>query len=195
VTRFRTIVADPPWNYETWGPDGKHRSPDRHYKVLDSLALSLLPVKSVSAPDCVLMMWSTWPHLPQALDVVAGWGFAYKTGYPWLKLSRDMLPRMGTGYHARACTEPLIIATKGHPHSPEPFERTEGVLFSKLGAHSAKPDTIYERAELYDGPYLEMFARPDGGLELPRPGWTKIGNEIDGLDIRDALRLLAETEK
>ena len=196
--KFRTILADPPWDYETWGPEGKHRSPDKHYKVMGCDWLCTLPVDEIAAKDCVLLLWVTWPHLAsgQAHRIIEQWGFTGKTGFPWLKLSKDMLPRMGTGYHVRACTEPLIIATKGHPAAPEPWERQEGVLFSKLGKHSAKPDDIYARAELYDGPYLEMFARPDGGLfPFVREGWTQIGNEITGRDIADDLRLLAETEK
>ncbi len=38
---------------------------------------------------------------------------------------------------------------------------------------------------LYAGPYLEIFARRH------RPGWTCIGNELDGLDIRESLALVA----
>lgn len=195
--KFRTILADPPWDYKTWGKMGRHRSPEKHYPILGIDDIADLPVSDVAASDCVLLLWTTWPLLAEGSmsAILAGWGFEGKTGFPWLKLSKDMLPRMGTGYHARACTEPLLIATKGSPSCPEPWERQEGVLFSKLGAHSAKPDTIYERAELYDGPYLEMFARPDGPMFPPRPGWIQIGNEITGRDIREDLRLLAETEK
>jgi N6-adenosine-specific RNA methylase IME4 len=143
------------------------------------------------AKDCVVLMWATWPHLPQALRMMEAWGVDFKTGFPWLKLSKDMLPRLGTGYHARACSEPLLIGTRGNPRAPAPHERREGVLFSKVGAHSAKPDTIYEVAELYDGPFLECFARPDGGLDEPRRNWWRIGDAMDGLDISEALCRLA----
>ena len=187
-----TILADPPWNYETWGPDGKKKSPDMHYPVMTSRDLICLPVEEIAANNCVLLLWCTWPMLPLGMQCIQAWGFEYKSGFPWLKLSRDMLPRMGTGYHARQCTEPLLIGTRGKPAAPEPFERQEGVLFSKLGPHSAKPDTIYERAELYDGPYLEMFARPDGLLvPFDRPNWIQIGNEITGRSIEEDLELLA----
>ena len=196
--KFRTILADPPWLFNSWGPGGKGRSADQHYNCMTHEMLYALHVNEIAEKDCVLLLWATWPMLAEGTvsRLLGEWGFAGKTGFPWLKLSKDMLPRMGTGYHARACTEPLIIATKGSPAAPEPWERQEGVLFSKLGKHSAKPDDIYARAELYAGPFLEMFARPDGGLfPFVREGWTQIGNEITGRDIGDDLRLLAETEK
>jgi N6-adenosine-specific RNA methylase IME4 len=192
--KFKTILADPPWEYETRTIAGRDKSPDRHYDVMHPCEIALLPVEEIADDNCVLLMWITWPHLiPWGQRVIEGWGFEYRTGYPWLKLSRSMIPRMGTGFHARQCTEPLLIGTRGKPPAPEPFERQEGVLFSKIGRHSAKPEVIYERAELYDGPYLEIFARPYGEL-LPfdRPNWTQIGNEITGRDIREDLLLLAE---
>ena len=52
--------------------------------------------------------------------------------------------------------------------------------------HSQKPDAIHDRIEaLLDGPYLELFARRE------RPGWTCLGNELDGLDIRESLLRVA----
>ena len=42
----------------------------------------------------------------------------------------------------------------------------------KSRVHSQKPDEFYEIIErLYDGPYLELFAR------RPRAGWTSFGND------------------
>jgi N6-adenosine-specific RNA methylase IME4 len=36
------------------------------------------------------------------------------------------------------------------------------------------------------GPYLELFARRE------RPGWVTLGNEADGLDMKDSLILFAQ---
>jgi N6-adenosine-specific RNA methylase IME4 len=49
--------------------------------------------------------------------------------------------------------------------------------------HSAKPDDLQESLEAMfpNARKLELFAR------RIRPGWTCLGNEIDGKDIRDAL--------
>lgn len=57
-----------------------------------------------------------------------------------------------------------------------------------LDEHSKKPDDVHKRIDLMypNETKLEMFAR-----RVWRPDWAHIGNEIDGLDIRDALQLAA----
>jgi N6-adenosine-specific RNA methylase IME4 len=193
MSKFGVVLADPPWRFITHSPKGLGRSAEQHYDCMSLQYLMELPVQGITNKDCVLMLWTTWPMLASgaAHDVIRAWGFEGKSGFPWLKLSKDMLPRMGNGYHTRSVSEIMMIATKGHPPAPEPWEREEGVLFSKLGAHSAKPDTIYNRAEKYDGPYCELFARPDGALFPPREGWTQLGNEITGNDMEKDLIELA----
>lgn len=190
--KFSTIVADPPWDYETYGPGGHSRSPENHYPVMTLSDILKMPVQDVCAPNAVLLLWCTWPHLAQGLQVIEAWGFEYKTGLPWLKLTKDMLPRMGTGYHTRGCTEPILIATRGKGACPSQVEREAGVLFNKIGSHSAKPTDQYRMAEKYPGPYLEIFARPWWGPFDPPCGWTCIGNEITGRDICEDLALLAK---
>lgn len=56
-----------------------------------------------------------------------------------------------------------------------------------LMEHSRKPDDVHERInEMYpNARKIELFARRE------YPGWACLGNEIDGLDIRDALALAA----
>ena len=50
-------------------------------------------------------------------------------------------------------------------------------------AHSKKPDIVRERivALMGDIPRIELFARKQ------YDGWTCLGDEIDGMDIRDAI--------
>ena len=38
-----------------------------------------LPVKKITAPNCVLFMWMTFPTLVEGLQVLKKWGFTYKT--------------------------------------------------------------------------------------------------------------------
>jgi N6-adenosine-specific RNA methylase IME4 len=61
------------------------RKADRPLKVL----------KVPGADDCVLFLWATIPMLPQALEVMAAWGFTYKSQFVWVK------DKAGTGYWAR----------------------------------------------------------------------------------------------
>ena len=188
--RFGVVMADPPWSYGEF-LDGS-RGPRRHYATQGNDWIAKLPVAAVAAPRSVLLLWATIPKLPDAFRVMETWGFIFRSALTWVKMSRAACPRIGLGYHARGCVELLLIGGRGDIRAPLPADRPEGVLFNPIGEHSAKPERQYEIAEAYAGPYLEMFHRPrGGGLAVPREGWTFLGDEVDGHDIRDALTELA----
>lgn len=195
--RFRTVIADVPWHYVYFSGDNgvpcreglaRDRYPTMPTAEICALGAHLAPVLH---RDCTMLFWATWPKLADAVRVIEAWGFEPKTGLPWLKMSRAGCPRVGLGYHAQSCSEPLLIATQGTPGVPKPGRRPVGVIFNPIGEHSAKPDAQYDLAEGYSPPYLELFARPDDGLFPPRKGWWRAGNGVDGRDIREALRDLA----
>jgi N6-adenosine-specific RNA methylase IME4 len=196
--RFRLLMADCPWRFSNWSMSekakrGEHwarrngRSP---YDVLDTDTLCDLGplVRDIAARDSVLIFWATWPKLEDALRVMNAWGWTFKTGLPWLKMTRAACPRVGLGYHNRSCSEPLLIGTRGKAAVPEKSERQVGAIFNPIGGHSAKPQAQYTIAEGYPGPYVELFARNRW------PGWVSVGEELDGLDIRESLRRLAVAE-
>lgn len=57
------------------------------------------------------------------------------------------------------------------------------VLFAPSRRHSQKPECSYSLIEdVSFGPYLELFGRAG------RDGWRVIGNEVDGLDIRESIQ-------
>ena len=74
-----------------------------------------------------------------------------------------------------------MLAVKGHPKRIS--RKVFSVVDTPLECHSRKPDIVRERiVELVgDLPRAELFAR-----EM-HPGWVCVGNEIDGMDIRDAI--------
>lgn len=199
--KFRTILADPPWDHKCWSDKGKLKHASNHYvksnsgkSVMSIEEIAVLPVESVAAENANLLLWTTSVHLELAMGVMRAWGFQYISFVPWIKMKQAAAPKRGIGYHAMSCCEPLLIGKRGNGC---PVDRGDlGVIFHPAGPHSAKPDDQYEWAENYEGPFLEMFARPDGDLfPFCREGWTQIGNEITGRDIETDLRLLAETEK
>jgi N6-adenosine-specific RNA methylase IME4 len=192
--KFGVVKADPPWNYDNAGVEG---SAEGEYPTMTIDDLCALPVAGVCADACVLVLWATWPLLDQAFRLIAAWGFTYKTGFPWMKLDGDpqrslltgeyeYKPQYGTGFWVRGCSEPLLIAVRG---DAKPYDARHfcGIV-SENFFHSRKPQNIYEYAEAMRGPYLELFAR------RPRDGWTALGNEIDGRDIRDSLPALIARE-
>lgn len=170
---YRVIYADPPWTFTTWSDRGKGRSAEAHYDTLSLAEIKALPVASWCAPDALLLLWATDPLLPKALEVIAAWGFTYKTvGFYWVKLNprragllrdaRDFFT--GMGFWTRANPEPCLLATRGHPKRRSGAVRR--LVVAPRREHSRKPDEVHERIEqLAAGPYLELFAR------ATRPGW------------------------
>ena len=165
---YGVIYADPPWRFEPYSREtGMDRAAENHYPTMTLDAIKALPVPA--AADCVLFLWAPLSMLPQALDVIAAWGFTYKSAHGWRK------PHIGTGYWVRDNLELLLIATRGNPVAPAPGQQMPALIEAPRGRHSEKPDLFAEMIErLYPHTVkLEMFARK------PRPGWHSWGNELD----------------
>lgn len=175
--QYRTIVADPPWRYNVIRANG---AAENHYPTMSTAEMCALPVPEWAAPDCLLLMWATWPKLQDAMQVIDAWGFEYISGFPWIKIEGEpqrtfwgeyeYRPQWGIGFWVRGCSELLLICRRGKV-SPPGGEHIG--LISRNFQHSRKPENLYEYAEQFSGPYLEMFAR------RARPGWDLFGNEVD----------------
>lgn len=113
--KYGVILADPPWAYAMRSDKGFEKSPERHYETLSYPALARLPVGQLAAPDCLLFMWSTWPHLPWAQALMGEWGFRYVTGGAWVKRTPSGKAAFGTGYVLRSATEPFLVGKIGSP--------------------------------------------------------------------------------
>lgn len=180
---FKVVLADPPWAFRTFQRDDAipQRAEEQHYSAMSLDDLKALPVADLADEDCVLLMWVTWPVLPQALELIEAWGFTYKTcGFDWMKARADQIEmfrddgdvQMGMGYWTRSNTEPCLLATRGKPKRLHADVR-QGILEPRR-QHSRKPDCVHGRIErLVDGPYLELFGRAQ------RANWTVYGNETN----------------
>ncbi len=135
--RYGAILADPPWSYEMRSARGHGRSPEAHYATMSVADIAALPVSQLAGPDCLLFLWSTWPHMPAALEVMAAWGFTYKTGGAWRKLTRTGKVAMGTGYLLRSSTEPFLIGSMGAPEISDRGVRN--LIDAERREHSRKP--------------------------------------------------------
>jgi N6-adenosine-specific RNA methylase IME4 len=148
--------------------------------------IAALPVASLAANDAHLFLWTTGPHLPQALKVIEAWGFRYSgIGFTWVKLRRgynlqqfrltgltEADLHVGLGHTTRKNTELCLLARRGSPRRKAKDVRE--VVLSPVREHSRKPDEVAARIERYcDGPYAELFARS------ARPGWDCWGIEVD----------------
>lgn len=193
--QYRAITLDPPWSYERTAGQGVA---NKQYDLMtwqDLAALGPL-IHAVAAPDCAIFLWTCAPLLMETAEMVKAWDLRYITkAFTWLKTTPNGGYFVGLGSHTRANTEDVWLLSNGTPRRRDtavyqivPTIEEEAVS-APLSRHSAKPAEVYRRIERYiDGPFLEVFARRQ------RSGWTCIGNELDGLDIRASLARLASDE-
>ena len=86
---FRTILADPPWRFQTYdrATAVTARGRIKHYDTMTIKEIKALPVMDLAANDCLLVLWISSPMLSAALDVVHAWGFEFQTfGFVWGKV-------------------------------------------------------------------------------------------------------------
>jgi N6-adenosine-specific RNA methylase IME4 len=175
---------------------GYAKAPEGQYRTMDLAAIKALPVEALAAPDCLLWLWAVNPQLPQALEVLAAWGFTFKTAGTWLKRSKHGKVAFGTGYILRSSNEPFLIGTRGSPkttrgtrsalvgkhvtehyevldHGEELWPRVCITLDATAREHSRKPDEAFRACEelMPEARKLELFSRTD------RKDWTAWGDE------------------
>ena len=150
---YGLILADPPWPYEMRSEAGYGKSPEAHYPTMPIDEICALPVDELAAPDCLLVMWSTWPHLLQAQRVMRAWGFRYITGGSWTKRTAEGGPAFGTGFVLRSTTEPFLVGTAGAPWIGSRSERNwietevEAGIDARRREHSRKPPEMRAMCE------------------------------------------------
>lgn len=171
-SQYQVIYADPPWRYQDAGCNG---NAEGHYNTMSLADIKALPVAGIAADDAVLLMWATWPLLPEALQVIAAWGFKYKSiGFLWVKKNKsDSGFFFGLGRWTRGNSEVCLLATRGKPKRVG--NAVSQLCFEPLTRHSEKPIVIKEKIVelLGDVPRIELFCRKREN------GWHAFGNEVE----------------
>ncbi len=166
MTKYRTIVADPPWPMQKIArrcrPNQK-RSLD--YPTMTVADIGILPVEDMVCDDAHLYLWTTHKYLPDAFGVAAQWGFRYECLFTWVK------PTGFTPFSWMRTTEFALFCRRGSLPLKAVGKRLD--LFAGVGQnHSRKPEAFLDLVEqVSPGPYLELFARRQ------RLGWDTWGNE------------------
>jgi N6-adenosine-specific RNA methylase IME4 len=175
--RFACVLADPPWQFVNrtgkMAPEHKRLS---RYGTMDVGAISTLPVAEISAPTSHLYLWVPNALLPEGLEVMRAWGFAYKSNIVWHKLRKDgHSDGRGVGFYFRNVTELVLFGVRGkNARTLQPSRTQVNYVGTRKREHSRKPDELYPIIEgCSPGPRIELFAR---GI---RQGWTCWGNEAD----------------
>jgi N6-adenosine-specific RNA methylase IME4 len=194
VTRYRTIVADPPWDHSDgtgfgYGekriprefngrilPAGKGapRATRPPYEHMALAEIAALPVADIAEDDAHLYLWTTQRYLEASFDIVRGWGFTVSATLTWCKAPMGF---MGGAF--RSSTEFCHFARRGSlAHKAQwptrwfTWPRQGWTQSDPAAKHSRKPDAFFDIVEAVSpGPYLELFARRQ------RLGWDTWGDE------------------
>ena len=170
--RYRTIVADPPWDYKEHlggGPKGA----GAQYPCMTEAELVCLPVGAWAEGDSHLYLWVPNSFMVQAHRIAVAWGFVPRTILTWVKGRVEygkLIQQIGLGATFRTTTEHVLFCARG---KPAVLNRDMATAFiAPRRAHSEKPDTFYDIVEHVSiGPYLDVFARKQ------RMGWDTFGDE------------------
>ena len=171
--KYGVIYADPEWRFEAWSRDTcLYRAVDNHYSTSPLEVIKSRNVASIAAKDCVLFLWSTVPMQPQAYEVMAAWGFKYKSQTVWDK------GEPGTGYWFINYHEILLVGTRGNIPAPAPGTQWPSLIKAPVGEPSEKPEIFYELIEAYfpNLPKIELNAR------RRRAGWDAWGLDAPELE-------------
>lgn len=169
--KYNIIYADPPWRYQDRKCNG---ACEFHYETMNLKDICKLPIKDIADKDCVLFLWTTYPMLQEAMELIAAWGFKYKTiGFQWVKQNKSGNGFFfGLGRWTRGNTECCLIAVKGKPKRKN--NSVGQLIVSPIQAHSQKPDEARKKIVdlMGDIPRIELFARQYA------EGWDCWGNEV-----------------
>ncbi len=172
--KYRTIVADPPWQYGKFNNSPQPRKAFRGgparplpYPALSVDEICALPVANLAEDDAHLYLWTTGRYLPHAFRVVSAWGFTYAQPLVWCKAPGPL----GLGGAFASTTEFVLFARRGMlPHARR--ISSTWFLWKRQNHHSQKPEAFIDMVEqVSPGPYVELFARRH------RLGWDVWGNE------------------
>lgn len=172
---YRTIVADPPWDYSTdkrlrWSARGGDREiVEAPYEALSLEEIAGLPVRSLAERDAHLYLWTTQRFLRESFWIVEAWGFQPIKVLVWAKNPRGF----NVGGTFRSATEFVLFGRRGELPSLDNVDRDWFNWPRNANVHSAKPEAFLDLVEsVSPGPYLELFARRN------RLGWDTWGDEV-----------------
>jgi Transcriptional activator, adenine-specific DNA methyltransferase len=172
MEKYSVIYANPPWMYNKHflslnaGQDDTE-TVKPHHNLIPVEEIMSLPVQKICEDNCILFLWATTPILPEALDVMAAWGFAYKTLFTWEKTNDNCM-----GYWFKTCTEHLIVAIKGNVKSFR--SNVRNCYHEAKRRYGKKPDYFYWLIEnITEGRKIELFAKNQ------RKGWDVWNKECE----------------
>ena len=173
--KYGIIYCDPPWHY---GQHWQYTRPgykwgkgcDRYYPCVPTPELAKLNVSKISDENCLLFMWATNPHIPQAVALGQIWGFDYCTiAFVWDKETHN------PGRYTISQCEVCLLFKKGKIPTPRGARNIRQLIRSKRSKkHSRKPEEARRRIEAMfpEQKKIELFATKKTN------GWKAWGNGV-----------------
>jgi N6-adenosine-specific RNA methylase IME4 len=171
---YDIIYADPPWDYKGQTQHGGKGVSDSgsalaHYPTM-TVDQMIDEIKVPAKDNALLFMWTSSPHLDQAIKLGVGWGFKYATvAFVWDK------QRVNPGFYTMSQCELCLVFKKGKIPENRGTRNEKQLVSEERREHSRKPDEVRERIVKMFPKHdrLEMFARSSP------PGWDVMGNEVE----------------
>jgi len=206
--KFDIIYADPPWDYngklqfDKTSKSAEEIDLSRNifissasfkYPTLKIAELIKIPVHKIANDDCLLFMWTSNPHLAQAIELGKAWGFEYRTvAFVWDKMSHN------PGKYTLSNCELCLVFKRGRIPAPRGARNIRQLVRSPRKEHSEKPTEVIEAiTKMFPTQErIELFARRE------TTGWSVWGldiimknNAAQTLDSHDQVPALKENQK
>jgi N6-adenosine-specific RNA methylase IME4 len=143
-----------------------------------------IPLPAILAPSAAVFLWvPTRLKFSHGWTAAQAWGLDYITTIYWNKC------RIGMGYWFRNQVEELLVFQR-RGGNLAPFRcQLPNIISLAPGEHSTKPEEFRKLIEQATGKIsrrrcVELFARRQV------PGWTGLGYQVTGRDIRADIRLV-----
>ena len=169
--KYSILYADPPWHYngkmqydrsavvdlnQNWEKNIFISSACFKYPTVKTSHLKELPVGQIAEGDSLLFMWTTNPHLAQAIELGNAWGFEYKTvAFVWNKMSHN------PGHYTVSYCELCLLFKRGRIPRPRGARNIKQLVEIPRREHSKKPEQVAEGIEKMfpTQSKIELFAR------------------------------------
>src|SRR3989344_4214208 len=182
--KFDIIYADPPWHYngklQLDKTSKSKENIDFSRKIFISSAvfksptlkieeLMRIPIQEIAKDDCLLFMWTSNPHLAQAIKLADAWGFEYKTvAFVWDKMNHN------PGQYTLSNCELCLVFKRGRIPKPRGARNVKQLVRTPRKEHSEKPIDVIQAIEKMFPHHkrIELFARNK------IDGWTAWGLDV-----------------
>lgn len=167
--RYRTIVADPPWDVKRptgWSSTRNHR--DQPYPVMSLDEIHKLPVSRWADDVAWCFIWTVNAYVEQVYSVMRVWGFRPVTLLTWCKQPKGV----GPGGMFATTTEFILYGRRGSYAGGRSKAVDTSWFQWPRRLQSEKPEAFLDLIEpLFPPPRLELFARRQ------RLGWDTWGDQ------------------